>query len=327
MLKLFKGSQPALIIIILLLTGLMWIRSFFQPAEFQLTYDLYEMPLWHFLNSFLGNSEIIRKIIAMILLIINALWLSRMNTKFILVKTRTYLPTLFYGFICSSFLPMLDLNPALIAVTLFVQAVDLLFESYKEEKLSYKYFESSLLVSCGSLFYGPAALSMVIIWISLSILKTPGWRDWMFTIIGFILPYLFLLSLLYVFDENVPEYFRNILINFKITRGFDYLDNIKIIYFSFIFILILLASVKMIRVYQGLKIYARIYYRVFFWIFVFTVGIFFSLYNRSFELIYFTTLPVSYILTFYFYSIRSRFLGELLFSIFIGLVLFVEVMR
>jgi len=223
-------------------------------------------------------------------------------------------------------LPLQDLNPALIAATLFILAVNLMFESYKKEELSYKYFESALLISFASLFYAPAALFMVIVWIGLSILKTPEWRDWFFTIIGFILPYLFILTILYVTDTDIPGYFSNFIVNFKITRGFDYIGSIEIIYFSFLILLILFASGNMIGVYRGLKIYARIYYRVFFWIFIFTMGIFFVLYNRSFELIYFSALPVSYLLTFYFYSIRSRLIGEILFSIFIGSIIVVEVM-
>jgi len=321
MLKLFKGSQPALIVIIPLLTSLIWLKSFSQPAEFELTYDLYEMPLWDLLNNFLGHNIIISKIFAIIILIINAVWLSRINTKFILVKVRTYLPTLFYGFICSSYLPLQELNPALIAVTLFIQAVNLMFESYKEEKLSYKYFESSLLISCASLFYAPAALFMVIVWIGLSILKTSEWRDWIFTMIGFILPYLFILTILYVNNTDIPGYFSNFIVNFKITRGLDYIGHVEIIYFSFLILLVLIASGTMIGVYQGLKIYARIYYRVFFWIFLVAMGIFFGLYNKSFELIYFSALPVSYLLTFYFYSIRTRLIGEILFTIFIGSII------
>lgn len=327
MLKLFKGNQPALIVIIPLLTGLIWLRSFLKPDDFNITYDLYEMPFWHFINSFTQNHEVIRKIVAIIILIINALWLSRINTRFIILKGRTYLPVLFYGFICSTFVPMQDLNPALLAVTTFIPSVELLLSSYKEEKLSYKYFEAALLISVGSLFYSRAALFLVIIWIGLSLLKTPAWREWIFTIIGFILPYLFLVTVLYVTGRDIPGYFGNIIINFKITRGFNYLNTVEIINYSFLFLLILMASVSMITVYQGLKIYARTYYRMFFWIFVFVSGLFFSLYNYSIDLIYYFALPVSYLLTFYFYSIRSRLIGEILFSIFIGLIILVEVMR
>lgn len=327
MLKLFKGNQPALIVIIPLLTGLIWLRSFLKPDDFNITYDLYEMPFWHFINSFTQNHEVIRKIVAIIILIINALWLSRINTRFIILKGRTYLPVLFYGFICSTFVPMQDLNPALLAVTTFIPSVELLLSSYKEEKLSYKYFEAALLVSVGSLFYSRAALFLVIIWIGLSLLKAPAWREWIFTIIGFILPYLFLVTVLYVTGRDIPGYFGNIIINFKITRGFNYLNTVEIINYSFLFLLILMASVSMITVYQGLKIYARTYYRMFFWIFVFVSGLFFSLYNYSIDLIYYFALPVSYLLTFYFYSIRSRLIGEILFSIFIGLIILVDVMR
>ncbi|KPK88192.1 MAG: hypothetical protein AMS27_00090 [Bacteroides sp. SM23_62_1] len=326
MLKLFKGNQPALIVIIPLLTGLIWLRSFINPDNINITFDLYEMPFWHFINNASQNQIIIRKIAAFIILIINALWLSRINTRFILLKGRTYLMTLFYGFICSTYLPLHDLNPALLAVTLFIPSIELLLASYKEEKLSYKYFEAALLISIGSFFYSKAAAFLVIIWIALTILKTPGWREWVFTIVGFILPYLFLVTVLYVTNKNIPDYFGKIVMNFNITRGFDYLNMPVVINYAFLFLLILLASGLMIRVYQGLKIYARIYYRFIFWIFVFVLGLFFGLFNHSIELMYFFALPVSYILTFYFFSIRSRLFGEILFGIFIGLIILVVVM-
>ena len=327
MLKLFKGNQPALIVIIPLLTGLIWFRSFIRPDDFNITYDQYEMPFWHLINTFTQNHEVIRKLAALIILIINSLWLARINTRFIIVKGRTYLPVLFYGFLCSTFVPMQDLNPALLGVTSFIPSVELLMASYKEEKLSYKYFEAALLISVGSFFYSRAAMFMIIIWIGLSVMKKPAWREWIFTITGFILPYLFLVTVLYVTERDIPGYFGNIMINFKITRGIEYLIPVEILNYSFLFLLIMIASVSMIGVYQGLKIYIRTYYRMFFWIFVFVSGLFFGLYNHSIDLIYYFALPVSYILTYYFYSIRSRLIGEILFSIFIGLIILVQVMR
>jgi len=321
LLKLFKGNQPALIIIIPVLFGLLWIKSFFAPSDFILNYEQHEMPFWHFINIHTAGLEIIRKIIALILLIINALWLTRINTKFILINARTYLPALFFGFICSGLVFLQDLNPVLFAVSFFIPAIEKMFDAYKEEKLSYKFFEAALLISLGSMFYVRAALFMFVIWIALSVLRTPNWKEWTLSVIGFILPYIFLVLILYLTDRNIPDYFSKIATNFRITRGVDFLNLYNIIFLAFVLFLIGISSLEMIRIYQGLKIYARMYYRIFFWMFILTLIIISVFYNHSPELIYFLAIPVSYILSFYFYSLKLNWLGEILFTFFIGILI------
>lgn len=327
MLKILKGSQPALLIMIPVLTGLIWLKSFIQPPEIKLNYELFEMPFWHFINIHTADLHIVREIIALILLIINALWLTRINTKFILIKARTYLPALFFGFICSGMVFLQDLNPALFAISFLIPAVERMFESYKEEELSYKYFEAALLISIGSMFYSRAALFMIIVWTALSILRSPNWREWALTIVGFLLPYIFLVFILYFTEKNIPDYFSKITMNFSITRGMEYLNLYYVIFFLFLLFLIGISSLQMIRSYQGLKIYARAYYKVLFWIFIFTLIFISVFYNQSAELIYFLAVPVSYILTFYFYSLKLNWLGEILFSLFFGMVIFVVILN
>jgi hypothetical protein len=321
LLKLFKGNQPALIIIIPVLTGLLWIKSFIAPTDLILNYELHEMPFWHIIDTRTSSLEIIRKIIALILLIINALWLTRINTKFILINARTYMPALFFGFICSSLVFLQDLNPALFAVSFLVPAIEKMFDAYKEEKLSYKFFEAALLVSLGSLFYARAALFMLVIWTALSVLRTPNWREWTLSVTGFILPYIFLILILYLTGRNIPDYFSKIASNFRITRGVDFLNLYNIIFLAYVLFLIGISSFQMIRIYQGLKIYARIYYRIFFWMFILTLIIIFVFCNHSAEFIYFLAIPVSYILSFYFHSLKLNWLGEILFTSFIGLLI------
>jgi hypothetical protein len=317
LLKLFKGNQPVLIIIIPLFTGFLWIKSFIDPSDIKLNFDLTEMPLWHFINLNTAGLNIIRKIVAFILLIANSLWLSRISTKFILVKARTYLPALFYGFICSGMVFLQDLNPTLFAVTFLIPAIEKMFDSYKEEKLSYKYFEAALLISVGSMFYSRAALFMFILWTALAILRTPNWREWTTSAIGFILPYIFLTLILYLLDKDIVEYYYNIASNFSISRDVNYFNLFSIINYSFLLFLVAISSFQMIRIYQGLKIYARMYYRIFFWMFILTLIFGVAFYNQSAELIYFLAIPISYILTYYFYSLKLDWLGEIMFTCFI----------
>jgi hypothetical protein len=317
LLKIFKGNQPALIVIIPLFTGLLWIKTFIDPSDVKLNFDLNEMPLWHFINAYTADLIIVRKIIAWILLIANSLWLTRICTKFILVKTRTYLPALFYGFICSGMVFLQDLNPALLTVIFLIPAIEKMFDSYKEEELSYKYFEAALLISLGSMFYSRAALFMFVLWIALAILRTPNWREWTISVIGFILPYIFLTLILYLLDKNIGDYFYKIALNFRISRGVSFFNLYSIIYYAFLLFLVAVSSFQIISIYQGLKIYARIYYRIFFWMFILTLIFGIAFFNQASELIYFLAIPISYILTFYFYSLKLDWLGEILFTFFI----------
>jgi hypothetical protein len=319
LLKIFKGNQPALILIIPLVTGLLWIKTFIDPSDIKMNFDLFEMPLWHFVDIHTAGLIIIRKIIALVLLIADSLWLSRISTKFILVQPRTYLPALFFGVICSGMVFLQDLNPAVFAVSFFIPAIDKMFASYKEENLSYKYFEAALLISVGSMFYSRAVLLMFILWTALAILRTPNWREWIISVIGFVLPYIFMTLILYLMDVNIQEYFSKIAANLKITRGVNFFDLFSILFYAFILFLVGISSLQMIRIYQGLKIYARMYYLVLFWMFILTLIFVIAFYNQSPELIYFLAIPVSYILTFYFYSLKLNWMGEILFTFFIAL--------
>jgi hypothetical protein len=320
LLRLFKGSQPILIFLIPLTVGLVWFKSFLQPAETINGLDQWSMPIFHLIENLLGNHPVIRKIIALALLITNALWLARMNTKFILIKSRTYLPAIFYALICSSFVAFHDLTPALIASFLFIVALEIMFDSYNEEGLSYKFFESAFLVSLASLTYSTIALYLVIIWIILSILRNAGWREWAFTIIGFAIPYLFLYVVYYLTDQNIHVNTQNILSNFIADKGFEFSDLLSMIFYGFLAMIIFIASIRLLSAYQGLKIYIRKFFMVLFVIFLFTLGIHLIFYHKSLELIFFYAIPVSYLLTYYFIQIRSKVMGEILFTIFLALL-------
>jgi len=146
-LRLFKGSQPILILLIPLTVGLVWLKSFLHPAETVAGLDQWPMPIFHVIDNLFNNLPILRKLIALALLIFNGLYLARMNTKFILIKSRTYLPAVFYALICSSFINLHDLIPALIASTLFIIALEIMFDSYQPDlvnhcPVSYRYLDS-----------------------------------------------------------------------------------------------------------------------------------------------------------------------------------------
>jgi len=103
--------------------------------------------------------------------------------------------------------------------------------------------------------------------------------------------------------------------NFIPDHDFSHFNKYYILFYAFLALLILLASHKMVSNYQGLKIYVRKFYRLNFWIFAVTLIVYFSLYSRSLELVYFSGFAIAYILSYYFFNLRSKLMGEILFGL------------
>lgn len=314
-LKLLKVGRPVQFMLLLLFAVLFWLKYFIIPQPVQMSFEESPMPLFQLVSRLLEGKEFLSKAIALSLLVINALLLSRLNMKFIVLKSRTYLPSFIFLLVVSSFLPLQRLNPVVFASIFMLFAIEAILGTFKKEGLAYEYFLASFLISTGSLFYARGAYLMLIIWIGLSLFRNIRWREWIFTITGFLLPYLFLFSWYHLTGQELLPRWQGMIMNFLPDHDFSLFNRYYILFYAFLALLILLASRKMISNYQNLKIYVRKFYRLNFWIFAVTLIVYFSLYSRSVELIYFSGFAIAYILSYYFFNIRSRLTGEILFGL------------
>ena len=314
-LKFLQGGRPVQFMVLLVFAVLLWLKYFILPQPVQVSFEASPMPLFQLVSSLLVEQEFLSKTIALSLLVINALLLSRLNMKFIVLKSRTYLPSFIFLLVVSSFLPLQRLNPAVFASIFMLFAIEAIMGTFKKEGLAYEYFLASFLVSMGSLFYARGAYLMIIIWIGLSLFRNIRWREWIFTIIGFLLPYLFLFSWYYMTGQELFPRWQEMIMNFLPDHEISHFNRFYVLFYAFLALLILLASRKMINNYQSLKIYMRKFYRLNFWIFAVTLIVYFSLYSRSVELVYFCGFAIAYILSYYFLNLRSKITGEILFGL------------
>jgi len=132
------------------------------------------------------------EIIACILLIVNSLWLTRISTKFILIKTRTYLPALFYGFICSGMVFLQDLNPALFAVICIIPAIEKCLAPIKKRNYHINISKLHCLFQSGVCFIRGQHYNGCLMDCSCNP-KNAKLAEWTISVIGFILPYIFLI--------------------------------------------------------------------------------------------------------------------------------------
>jgi hypothetical protein len=277
------------------------------------------MPLYDLIVLWIGDNQLVSRLFMLVFLIIIALWLSRLNTRFIIIGSRTYLPTFLFLITVSAYQPLQQLNPAIIACFFLVYCLEIMFGTFKKEGLAYKFFYATFLISIASLFYARSAYMLFIIWAGLSILRAFNWREWAFTVLGFIVPYIFLFSFYYLNGQNLQENWTGIMENVMPDRQNANPGIYYMIFYGYLLFMLALASLRMVSINQGLKIYIRKFYRLNFWVFVITLLFWYVLYNRSLEFVYFFSVPVSYILTHYLFSLRSRLIGDIMFGILLSL--------
>jgi hypothetical protein len=177
---------------------------------------------------------------------------------------------------------------------------------------------ASFLIAIASLIYARSLILILVVWIGLAILRPVRWREWVFTILGFLTPYVLLFSWYYLSGQDLAENWEKIRFNFVHDREPYYINIYYLIFYGYLLLILLGASRKMIGSYQILKIYIRKFYQLNFWLFAFVLAFFLIIYSRAIEMIYFLAIPVSYVLSYYFLNIRSKLAGEIVFGLLVA---------
>lgn len=122
-----------------------------------------------------------------------ALLLLQLNQQFVIIKSRTALPALFYLlFLCSH---NSDIRAEYIALSLLLLlSLFFLFRSYQDLYSQGRTFVLSLFISLGSLLWFPFLLVFPVIWYGMSRFQSLSFRSFFATLLGFVFVYLLAFS-------------------------------------------------------------------------------------------------------------------------------------
>ena len=143
LLKYAKSNQPLAVFLLPLLCLLLWFNPLLPHADLALDTSGIPMPLYGLILQIAPVFSFSSRIISCVLVIIIAFMISRLNTKFIFIPERTYLPSFVYVFIVSAAVPFKEIYPILPAIIFFLLAFERILDSYKIESLSYYIFDAS----------------------------------------------------------------------------------------------------------------------------------------------------------------------------------------
>lgn len=324
LLRFFRLTNAPVILMIPLLGLLLWLSPLFSVPESTFFFDKAQMPLYKFVTDFIPVRSFAGSLLTFALVILQGYMLVRLNTRFIFINNRTYLPVLFFVMITASVPELQRLNPVIFSGFFLILALEKIFDSYGNSGLDYNIFLASFYLSVGALFYPFLIFFMVTVWISLALLRPFKWREWLFTIIGFLLPVFFAFSFYYlVYDQPL-----RLITDVKAVIDFNYhspdYQLPSIIFLGIIMFLIAMASQFILIVYPNKKIISRKAFSVFLWLFVNTILAYLLIHKVSVELLFIGAIPISFLLSHYFTFVRSVFWGNIFLIILFVLLIVIQ---
>lgn len=322
LLRLLRSNQPLAYLIIPFFAGIWWFGNFIHPQA-PVTDPATSLPLFALLNRIAGNNALATELIALILIGLSAYLLSWLNNKHIFIQERTLMPPLFF-ILLSTTLPYLRiLNPVHCALPFILLSIDRIIGTYRVDSLSYKPFESSLLIGLASLFYGPSAFLLTLVWIGQLLFRPALWREWFFSLAGFIVPFIFLWGIFLLQDQSfssfTDQFFRTIAL-----PGREASTGREFLFLGTGLFLVILSSHVMAGKFQSKKIIARRSFTLFFWFFVLLVAGYFFIPGAGTELVILAAVPTAYLFTHFFLFVKKRWWGEVLLWLFLIVMILVN---
>lgn len=195
-----KLNVPPLSVILLvyLLSAGIWFGSYF----------IYQYP--HPMSTKAGfiaegiipSTSLIAHIITFAIVIANSFILSLMNRKFSFIRTRTFIPSIIYLLLASTWLQMHGNYIGAAASFFILLSLFLSLEMYKNKRSFEHAFLASLLFSMACLLVPNYLFIIPVFFIGFFILKAISFRIFLASVFGFITPWIFYFSISFFFLDS-----------------------------------------------------------------------------------------------------------------------------
>ncbi len=323
--RFFKTNQLATLIALPLFAALLWLATWIKPQVVVAFSAMSFYTLFKSINQF----PLIAALLSFALVMIQAFYLSRLINKYDLRESRersNFLAALFAVLFLSVFPAFRTLLPQHVSGIFLLLMVDRIFDSYRKEPAFSNCFDAGFFVSIATLFYFPAVIFLPLIYIGFSVLRAFAWREWLITLLGFLIPWFFVFTWFFWFDQTGEMFSASGNTIFS-PSYFDFgKPEHAVLIYIFFGLLLLPAMLHFIKTMTSGKVRTNKFFLIFTWFlllavlsgFVFPVG--------SYNHFSLAALPLAVIFSNWFISLKKSWVAESLFSILLAAFVYAEIM-
>jgi hypothetical protein len=197
----FKSNQKLFNILVVLITLVVWIPSLWIDSS--ITNN----------GMFAGFINGVRAIgwlnylMAVLFISVQAIYLNYIINELKLVKNNTHLVALFFVLLNGLSPALLAFNSIVIANTFVLIMFHQLSKTYNIQQPFSVSFNTGFLIALATLFYFPFIVLFIFTWVVFAYAGIPKWRNFIISIIGFLVPFIFYGAYLFLTDsyKNMNE--------------------------------------------------------------------------------------------------------------------------
>lgn len=199
MLKIFKQNSVMQVLVILLVLALMWGKAFIQPVAMPTSH--YFAPLYELLYQLLSDLPRLASALALLLVVLEGIWLNMMLYNHKLIGSNSLLPLLLYVVAMSWNPDALTLTPMLV-VNIFILLASSQLMSDGSTTLGFeRNFNAAFCIGLAAMTYLPAISYMLPFLLLFVVYKMYRWRDFVVGMFGLIAPVILLVTYAYMTDK------------------------------------------------------------------------------------------------------------------------------
>jgi len=318
--SIFKNNQALSILILSIIMIVLWIPAFQGTSSIPFNNT---MPLYEFYIRSVNNIPYFHNVMALIMVVSEAILLNFILNKFEIMVKKTVLPAIFYCLLMSCCKPLTHFYPLLFSNFFIMLALLKICLSYRVEEAFSTIFDASFFIATASLFYFPSIIIYPLIWVTLIVIRPFIWREWIISLIGLFLPYLFVV--VYYFWTDKVNFLLYDKIFFPSSDSLLSLSSQResfIAVGAILLLFILLSTSTILRGWPVNTILSRNFLVVLFWLF----GLSLLSYSMSpvFKINYLAVaaIPLAVFISNYFLMTKRKRIAEIIFILFLVAIIF-----
>jgi hypothetical protein len=196
-LKIFKSNQPFVNVIVVLVTIALGLPVFFTEPT------VIDINLFRFSDFFNSINSItwLRYILWCVFTIGIGYYLNHIVNHYKLVNNNTHVPFIIYVVLQTLFPTALIFSPIQIITILILFMLHQTNELYNTRKETLKTFNLGFFMGLAAMLYLPISFLMLLVWFIMRYYKPPYWKEYIVSLMGIFVPFVYLLAYYFVFNE------------------------------------------------------------------------------------------------------------------------------
>jgi len=213
------------------------------------------------------TSSLFYSLITLVFMLINGFVIAQLNSKYSIIRTRTFLPLFVFVALVSSWSSSHYLNQSHVALTLTVTALYFFFNMHRNENGVEQAYMGSFMIGIASVLINSLIFLLPICWIGFVLFQCFSPRTFFSSVFGMITPWILYLSYFHLTNPEV-EIIQSLNPDFYFSFTFHELPLHSIVYIISISIVLIIGILGMFASMQSDAIHTRTKLNFLVWILV-----------------------------------------------------------